>query len=373
MRTASTIKLPILLTVFDQVAAGKAKWTEPLTITAQDKVSGSGIIGSEFSDGVQLPLRDVVHLMIVLSDNSATNMILERFTADAVNAYLDKIGIKTTRSMRKVRGDGTQLKAAEGWSAAGKLPENQKYGLGVSTPRDMVSILEKLERGEIVSPDASKEILAILKRCQDGTGVRRRLSGVTIANKTGALDALRSDVALVYAKGRPHRHGDHRRRHAEDRLESRQPGLPPDCRSGADPGGWPCAPLIDTIQGMSRLSLFATSLILTPLLLAQAPAAPAGRGGRGNAPPAIKYCEVAPDRTVTFRLRAPEATDVKVFGDFVQGAPDLKKADDGVWSVTVGPIAPAIYTLQFPRQRRQRARSPEPRHQARRRRLRIHI
>src|ERR1035438_7797975 len=55
----------------------------------------------------------------------------------------------------------------EGWSAAGKLPENQKYGIGVSTPLDMVSILEKLERGEIVSPDASHEILAILKRCQD--------------------------------------------------------------------------------------------------------------------------------------------------------------------------------------------------------------
>ena len=201
VRTASTIKLPILLAVSDQVAAGKAKWTEPLTVTAQDKVSGSGVIGAELSDGVQLPLRDVVHLMIVLSDNSATNMILERFTADAVNAYLDKIGIKTTRSMRKVRGDGTQLKAAEGWSAAGKLPENQKYGLGVSTPRDMVTILEKLERGEIVSPEASKEILAILKRCQDDTGVRRQLSGVTIANKTGALDALRSEVALVYSKG----------------------------------------------------------------------------------------------------------------------------------------------------------------------------
>jgi beta-lactamase class A len=201
VRTASTIKLPILLAVTDQVAAGKAKWTELLTVTPQDKVSGSGVIGSEFSDGTQLPLRDVVHLMIVLSDNSATNMVLERFTADAVNAYLDRIGIKTTRSMRKVRGDGSQLKAAEGWSAAGKLPENQKYGLGVSTPRDMVTILEKLERGEIVNPAASKEILAILKRCQDNTGVRRKLSGVSIANKTGALDALRSEVALVYSKG----------------------------------------------------------------------------------------------------------------------------------------------------------------------------
>jgi hypothetical protein len=80
------------------------------------------------------------------------------------------------------------------------LPENQKYGLGVSTPRDMVTILEMLERGEIVSPEASKEILAIMKRCQDSTGVRRKLSGVTIANKTGSLDALRSEVALVYGK-----------------------------------------------------------------------------------------------------------------------------------------------------------------------------
>ena len=201
VRTASTIKLPILCAVFDQVARGQARWDERLTVTASAKVSGSGVLGTEFSDGVQLPLSDVAHLMIVLSDNTATNMILDRFTADGVNQYLDRIGIATTRSLRKVRGDGAQLKAAEGWSAAGKLPENQKYGIGVSTPRDMVAILEKLNRGEIVSPEASKEILAILRRCQDGTGVRRRLAGLTIANKTGALDALRSEVALVESPG----------------------------------------------------------------------------------------------------------------------------------------------------------------------------
>jgi len=199
VRTASTIKLPITLAVFDSVARGKAKWTDQLTVTAADKVSGSGVIGSEISVGVQLPLRDVLHLMIVLSDNSATNMIIEKFTADAVNAYLDKIGITSTRSLRKIRGD----KAPDGWSAAGKLPENQKYGLGVSTPRDMVTILERLHKGEIVSPDASREMIAILKRCQDSSGIRRRLAGIPIANKTGALDALRSDVGIVYSKGGP--------------------------------------------------------------------------------------------------------------------------------------------------------------------------
>ena len=199
VRTASTIKLAIMAAVFNAVAHGQAKWTELLTVTPAEKVSGSGIIASEISDGVQLPLRDVLHLMIVLSDNTATNMILERFGADAVNAYLDQIGIKTTRALRKIRGDGNALKAPSGASAAGKLPENQKYGLGVSTPRDMVTILEKIERGELVSPEASKEMITVLKRCQDSTGIRRRISD-PVANKTGALDALRSDVGIVYAK-----------------------------------------------------------------------------------------------------------------------------------------------------------------------------
>lgn len=198
VRTASTIKLPILLAVFGAVARGQAKWTDPLTVTAAEKVSGSGIIASELSDGVQLSLRDAVNLMMVLSDNTATNLILERFGADSVNAYLDKLGLKTTRSMRKILGANAERR---GLSAAGKLPENQKYGIGVSTPRDMVAILEKLDRGEIVSPEASQQILDIMRRCQDGNGIRRRFAGLRVVNKTGALDALRSDVGMVYSPG----------------------------------------------------------------------------------------------------------------------------------------------------------------------------
>jgi beta-lactamase class A len=198
VRTASTIKLPILCSVFDAVARGDAKWSDPMTVIAAEKVSGSGIIASEISDGVQLPLRDVANLMMVLSDNTATNMVLERFGADSVNAYLDKLGLKTTRSMRKILGASSDRR---GLSAAGKLPENEKYGIGVSTPRDMVAILEKLERGEIVGPDASKQILEIMRRCQDGNGIRRRFADIRIVNKSGALDALRSDVGIVYSKG----------------------------------------------------------------------------------------------------------------------------------------------------------------------------
>jgi beta-lactamase class A len=113
-----------------------------------------------------------------------------------VNAYLDRIGIKNTRSMRKILGSGP----ARGFSAAGKLPENAKYGIGKSTPLDMATMLERIERGDAVSPEASKEMIAVLKRNQDNTGIARRLEGIPVAHKTGALDALRADVGIVYAK-----------------------------------------------------------------------------------------------------------------------------------------------------------------------------
>ena len=79
---------------------------------------------------------------------------------------------------------------------------------------------------------------------------------------------------------------------------------------------------------------------------AGAPGRGAGRGGRGAAPQPPPY-EVHSDRTVLFRLRAPEAAGVKLNGDFIQGAKDMAKGDDGVWTVTVGPLAPAVYNYTF--------------------------
>jgi len=137
-----------------------------------------------------------MHLMMALSDNTATNMILERFPAERVNAYLDRIGLSSTRSLRKILGKN----GPAGFSAAGKLEKNQKYGLGVSTARDMVALVERMERGELVSPEASREMIAVMKRCQDTTCIRRPFGDLDVANKTGALDALRSDVGIVYSK-----------------------------------------------------------------------------------------------------------------------------------------------------------------------------
>jgi len=196
VRTASTIKLPIMAAVFNEVAHGRARWDERLRLRESDKVSGSGVL-HEFSDGVELPLRDVVHLMIVVSDNTATNLVIDRITADAVNAFMDALGLPRTRCMRKVRGDGTQLKEASGWSKAGLLEENKRFGLGSSTPREMVVLLEKLHRGEVVSPEASRQMLAILGRQQFKDAIGRYLGPYRVMSKSGSLDALRSDVGLV--------------------------------------------------------------------------------------------------------------------------------------------------------------------------------
>ncbi len=199
MRTASTIKLPIMAAVFDAVEHGRVKWSDTLTLTDADKVSGSGVV-REFSNGLKLPVVDLVHMMITVSDNTATNLILDRFTSDAVNAFIEKLGLKQTRSLRKILGDGKNLKPQpSGLSQAGKLPENQKFGIGVSTPREMVALLEMLDRGAVVSPAASKEMIAILKRQQYRDGIARALKDMPVASKTGALDHLRSDVSIVYS------------------------------------------------------------------------------------------------------------------------------------------------------------------------------
>ncbi len=155
VRTASTIKLPILIEAFAQVAEGRLGWEEPLVLTQEGKVGGAGILG-EFAPGLTLTLRDAVHLMIAVSDNTATNLVLDRVTAEAVNARMDALGFPATRALRKIGGGGA--------SRAGEDPANKLFGLGVSTPREMVGLLEKLERGELVSPEASRDMLEILKR-----------------------------------------------------------------------------------------------------------------------------------------------------------------------------------------------------------------
>ena len=191
VRTASTIKIAVMIEAFARVAEGKAKWTDEVVLTKEKKVSGSGIL-AELSDGLKLTLRDAVNLMMILSDNTATNLVLDVLSTDAVNARMESLGFKQIKINRKV-GSG-------GESTAGKDPENKKYGLGFATPREMVLVMEKLERGEIISPAASKEMIDLMKREQGRNAIGRSLWSVPMASKYGALDRLRSAVGILYTK-----------------------------------------------------------------------------------------------------------------------------------------------------------------------------
>lgn len=191
VRTASTIKLAVMVEAFARVAEGRARWDDELVLTKEKKVGGSGVL-FEFHDGLRLTLRDAVNLMMVVSDNTATNLVLDVLTADAVNARMDALGLRQTRVLRKVFGGGE--------SQAGRVAENKRFGLGVTTPRELAALLEKLERGEVISKEASKEMIALLKRQQARHGLGRTLTGVEIASKYGALDRLRSEAGILYTK-----------------------------------------------------------------------------------------------------------------------------------------------------------------------------
>ena len=198
--TASSIKVPIMIGVFTAVQAGKVHWSDTSELTKESKVGGSGVL-QEMSDGTNVPLRDLLRYMILLSDNTATNLVLDQVPGNEVNATMAKLGMKETRSLRKILKGSTP----EGISDAGRDPANSKFGIGVATPREMVSLLERLYRGEIVSKEASDEMLGIMKKQLWRDGMPRRFDsiGVDVADKPGALDHLRGDVGIVYSKAGP--------------------------------------------------------------------------------------------------------------------------------------------------------------------------
>jgi len=191
VRTASTIKIAVMIEAFGRVAEGRAKWTDELVLTKAARFAGSGVL-PELADGLRLTLRDCVNLMMLISDNTATNMVLDYLTTDALNERMNSLGFKSTRIMRRV-GSG-------GESKEGKDPDNKRFGLGRTTPHEMVEILAKLDHGEIISAAASKEMLDLMKREQARYAIGRTIADTPMASKYGALDRLRSCVALIYSK-----------------------------------------------------------------------------------------------------------------------------------------------------------------------------
>jgi beta-lactamase class A len=194
MPTASLIKLPVMVEVYQQVAEGRVKLTDPVTLHDKDKVPGSGILTEHFSDGATFPLRDAVRLMIVYSDNTATNLVL------------DKIGIRSTADRMEAWGfPNTKVHSKSFRRDTSVFPERSKrFGLGSTTAREMVGLLEKLHEGKLVSPEACKAMLEQLKKCDDKDKFPHLLPPKTVvAHKTGSLEEVRTDAGIIDTPGGP--------------------------------------------------------------------------------------------------------------------------------------------------------------------------
>lgn len=195
MPTASLIKLPVMVEAYWQAKEGKVKLDTTLTLKKDDKVQGSGILTSHFSDGSTFPLKDAVRLMIVFSDNTATNMVLDQIAIPSTNTRMETLGFKNTKIHAKVfKASTTTIDKAR----------SDKYGLGSTTAREMVELLELIDAGKVVSADACKDMLGHLKACEDKEKMTRLLpAGTVVAHKTGSVNASKTDAGIIYTKSGP--------------------------------------------------------------------------------------------------------------------------------------------------------------------------
>lgn len=193
MPTASVFKLPLLIEVFRRAAAGGLDLDERVTLRAADVVMGSGIL-RDFEPGLQPTLRDLAMMMIIVSDNGATNLLLDRVGGPGrVNATMSDLGLPSIVVHRRI--------------VFGEITTNGS--LAEAAPRDLMRLVAMLDRGELVSPAASREMLAMLGRqryleqalrfvaYRPYAGDFARAQPIKVFNKTGFMNSLRADTGLV--------------------------------------------------------------------------------------------------------------------------------------------------------------------------------
>jgi beta-lactamase class A len=184
---ASSIKICVLAELYRQAQQGKLKLTDLYTVNAVDLVQDSDIMGGLTPGVTQVTLRDLATMMVAVSDNSATNVLIDRVGMDNVNAFLKAQGLRDTRLRRKMM----DLKAA----AEGR--EN------VSTPNEMLNLLQALYRGEILNKEMTGDFFKVLSTHKDSWIPRNLPDDLKIADKPGALEGVRNDSGVIFVDKRP--------------------------------------------------------------------------------------------------------------------------------------------------------------------------
>ncbi len=189
--TASLIKVPVLVTVFDLAKQGRLSLDDKLTVLPIDVVPGAGVL-QHLHAGIVITVRDAAWLMTTISDNTATNLLLDRIIIRRVWDKMDSLGLSRTRVHSK-----SFLRAS---SVA--MDSSVKYGLGVTTPNEMARLFALLADGRAVSPAADSVMRDILAANEDGQLLQRQVSGVRAPHKTGATDSVRTECTLWYLRSR---------------------------------------------------------------------------------------------------------------------------------------------------------------------------
>ncbi|MEZ0483554.1 serine hydrolase [Fibrella aquatica] len=182
--TASTIKIPIMIGLFDQIQQGKISYQQE--VVYRDSLHyDDGIVGS-LKDGAKLPLSEVVMLMETVSDNTGS-LWCQKLAGggQTINAWLDANAFPQTRVNSRTPG---------------REPFQKRYGWGQTTPRELASLLTYLRQGKAISPDASDRMYRNLcRQYWDNDGLSQLPVDVKAACKNGAVNQSRSEVVLVHA------------------------------------------------------------------------------------------------------------------------------------------------------------------------------
>jgi beta-lactamase class A len=197
--TASVIKLPILIEAMEEVKAGKHKLDDKITLHKDDIVQGSGIL-QFFDTPLVITLKDALTFMIIESDNTSTNLVIDQVGIKNVNDHAAEMGLKNTYLYKKVYKP-----------ASGPMPADQKkFGLGKTTAREMAKVMESIVRCDLHDQPVCDAMLYMLRNQQYRNLVPHYIEtsdtseGLSlIANKTGSLDEVRNDVAVVYSRNGP--------------------------------------------------------------------------------------------------------------------------------------------------------------------------
>lgn len=213
--TASVMKIPILYELYRQVEAGGVDLATRITLGKDDMVPGSGIL-QDLDLGLAPTLKDLATLMITVSDNAATDLVLAQVGLDAVNATMRRLGMARSMLPMTVRAllyntvgldvanpahtyELYQQRSREGyidWNCRAYGDEDNN----VSTPREMAGLLEDIERRATLGAASCDAMIDIMKRQKYGDRIPQHLpEGATVAHKTGSLRGIRNDAGIVYS------------------------------------------------------------------------------------------------------------------------------------------------------------------------------